>query len=252
MLISPYFLFRSELGQDGGQGNFVLTPYETASALSYTYWGTMPDDALLQARQERRSGEGNGARSASATPAGRPTRAKPHRELLLRVARVAPGVYRGQRHGHLPQPVQRSVRVHRHRGWMRAEEDAFVTHVVFDSTKKFSELFTADYTFANDSLASYYGLSVPEGHGCSSPLVRRPRVEACSRCSYRACAHERIIAHATRAHDPRQHSVHGHPAPAAERKHGHYAGHTGQDGTRALVLTSTGVRHVPQPAGSDS
>jgi len=31
MLISPSFLFRSELGKDDGKGNFVLTPYETAS-----------------------------------------------------------------------------------------------------------------------------------------------------------------------------------------------------------------------------
>ena len=44
---------------------------------------------------------------------------------------------------------------------MRAEEDAFVANVVFDSTKKYSELFTADYTFANDELATYYGLPAP-------------------------------------------------------------------------------------------
>ena len=49
MLVSPYFLFRSELGADGGQGTFTLTPYELASALSYTYWGTMPDEALFTA-----------------------------------------------------------------------------------------------------------------------------------------------------------------------------------------------------------
>jgi hypothetical protein len=44
---------------------------------------------------------------------------------------------------------------------MRAEEDAFVTNVVFDSTKKFPELFTADYTFVNDRLAALYGLPAP-------------------------------------------------------------------------------------------
>src|SRR5260370_4942537 len=47
MLISPYFLLRSEIGVDAGQGRFVLTPFEVETALSYTYWGTMPDDALL-------------------------------------------------------------------------------------------------------------------------------------------------------------------------------------------------------------
>jgi hypothetical protein len=44
---------------------------------------------------------------------------------------------------------------------MRAEQDAFVTNVVFDSTKKYSELFTANYTFANDRLATFYGLPAP-------------------------------------------------------------------------------------------
>jgi hypothetical protein len=44
---------------------------------------------------------------------------------------------------------------------MRAEQDAFVTNVVFDSTKKYSELFTANYTFVNDRLATFYGLPIP-------------------------------------------------------------------------------------------
>src|SRR5579863_5959971 len=51
MLVSPYFLFRSELGTDMGNGTFQLTPYETATALSYMYWGTMPDDALFASAQ---------------------------------------------------------------------------------------------------------------------------------------------------------------------------------------------------------
>ena len=55
-------------------------------------------------------------------------------------------------------------------GAMRAEEDAFIANVVFDSTKKFSELFTADYTFANDELAAYYGLPLPE------PATDAPKV----------------------------------------------------------------------------
>jgi hypothetical protein len=44
---------------------------------------------------------------------------------------------------------------------MRDEEDTFIANVVFDSTKKFDELFTANYTFANDTLAAYYGLPKP-------------------------------------------------------------------------------------------
>ena len=55
MLVSPHFLFRSELGGDAGGGTFKLTPYEIATALAYTYWGTMPDDALFASAAAARS-----------------------------------------------------------------------------------------------------------------------------------------------------------------------------------------------------
>src|SRR6185369_15358702 len=49
MLQSPQFLYRVELGvpADGHPGWMKLTPWETASRLSYLMWGSMPDDALL-------------------------------------------------------------------------------------------------------------------------------------------------------------------------------------------------------------
>ena len=42
MLVSPNFLYRTELGQNG-----QLTQYEIASLLAYTFWGSTPDDSLL-------------------------------------------------------------------------------------------------------------------------------------------------------------------------------------------------------------
>ncbi len=49
MLQSPYFLYRSELGAatDKSAGATKLEAYELASDLSYSLWGTPPDDALL-------------------------------------------------------------------------------------------------------------------------------------------------------------------------------------------------------------
>jgi hypothetical protein len=51
MLQSPYFLYRTELGTpvSGKTGIARLTPYETATALSYTLWQTAPDETLLAA-----------------------------------------------------------------------------------------------------------------------------------------------------------------------------------------------------------
>ena len=49
MLVSPFFLYRIEVGDEVEPGRYVLTDYEIASELSYTFWGTMPDAELFDA-----------------------------------------------------------------------------------------------------------------------------------------------------------------------------------------------------------
>jgi len=53
MLVSPYFLMRSEMGMETGPGRFTLTPFEVASALSYTYWGTLGQAIKFHRRRAR-------------------------------------------------------------------------------------------------------------------------------------------------------------------------------------------------------
>jgi hypothetical protein len=43
------------------------------------------------------------------------------------------------------------------------EQRRFVEHVVFEENGTFEDLFLADYVFANDTLASFYGLTSPGG-----------------------------------------------------------------------------------------
>ena len=53
LLASPQMLYRSELGVEEGEF-WRLTPYELASALSYTLWNAPPDQTLLElARQDK-------------------------------------------------------------------------------------------------------------------------------------------------------------------------------------------------------
>jgi hypothetical protein len=157
LLISPSFLFRSELGRDDGAGHFKLTPYEVASALSYMFWGTMPDQALLAAAQSGALGSKSEveaqARRLLADERGRATVAQFFYEWL-----ESPRAYVASKDaGSFPQLSNQDV-VDTIRSAMREEQDRFVTHVVFDSSKRFSELFDATYTFANSALAEYYGL----------------------------------------------------------------------------------------------
>lgn len=73
ILLSPAFLYRSEIGASGPNGT-ELGSYEIASELSYFVTGHAPDDALLAAaaRDELRSVEGRTreAERLLATPAG--------------------------------------------------------------------------------------------------------------------------------------------------------------------------------------
>jgi hypothetical protein len=161
MLVSPYFLFRSELGADIGGGTFRLTPYEIATAISYTYWGSMPDDQLFaSARSGALAGKTEieaQARRLLADPRGRAHIASFFYEWMessrAYVATKDTGKY--------PTFAKVNGANNALVSAMRDEEDAFIANVAFDSTKKWAELFTAGFTFANDALATYYGLQPP-------------------------------------------------------------------------------------------
>jgi hypothetical protein len=161
MLVSPYFLFRSELGADLGNGTFKLTPYETATALAYTYWGTMPDAALFAAAQSgalaNKSEIETQARRLLADPRGRARVASFFYEWMDSPRAYDTTKDMGTYPDFFSQPGGTDALVDA----MRAEEDAFVANVVFDSTKKFDELFSANYVYVNDLLAKYYGLTPP-------------------------------------------------------------------------------------------
>src|SRR5262249_35057126 len=60
MLSSPNFLYRAEVGVARPDGTYALTAYELAAALSYFFWGTMPDDALFKAAADGTLGTSQG------------------------------------------------------------------------------------------------------------------------------------------------------------------------------------------------
>jgi hypothetical protein len=163
MLVSPYFLFRSELGapMDAAGATFKLTPWETATALSYTYWGTMPDDGLFASAKSgalaNKAEIEAQARRLLADPRGRARIASFFYEWMESARAYVATKDAGKYPAYAKAQGANNAIV----SAMRDEEDAFVANVVFDSTKKWDELFTAGYVFANDALAGYYGLPAP-------------------------------------------------------------------------------------------
>lgn len=158
ILQSPSFLYRSEVGAPEDDGAARLEPWEVASLLSYTYWGTMPDEALLDAAE---SGELEGpsdfAREARRLLADERARAQIGTFALqwLGVEGVA-GVDKGDRpdfDGELAEQMARETR-------------EFVSSVIFDGGS-FADLFVADSTLAEPRLRAFYGADeaglLPEG-----------------------------------------------------------------------------------------
>lgn len=160
-LQSPHFLYRVELGIPGEQGTAAirLGDYEMASRLSYLLWGSMPDQALLDA--------------AAAGGLATPEDVEAHARRML------------------DDPKARRMVEHFHEQWLGTirlatlEKDtavfpawspelsakqvqealAFVDHVFFTGEGTLDELLTAPYTFVDAELAEFYGLPVPAGAG---------------------------------------------------------------------------------------
>jgi hypothetical protein len=150
LLVAPSFLYRSEVGEKQPDGTYRLTAWETATALSYLYWGSMPDQELFDVAK------GGGLASA-------PGVEKQARRLLASPrARETVGAFAVQWLGAEPVTSVNKADAAGFSPDMRAamleETRQFVTHVVFDGTHRSDELFTANYTFANQMLAGVYGI----------------------------------------------------------------------------------------------
>ncbi|HNN96672.1 MAG TPA: DUF1592 domain-containing protein [Pseudomonadota bacterium] len=157
LLQSPHFLYRSELGEPQPDGRFRLGPYEVASALSYLYWGTMPDDALLSAAERGELLDAGAierqARRMLADPRAR-AQLGDFALQWLGVERVANLDKRGDLFPAWNGDLRQSL---------LTETRSLFSHVVFDASGELGELFTADYSFVNEGLARLYGLDAVSG-----------------------------------------------------------------------------------------
>lgn len=159
MLQDISFLYRIEIGRpvDAQPGLVQLTPFETATRLSYLLWGSTPSEALLDAA----------ASGALATPSA--------------VREVAAGMLRD------PRALSRWQRAHAM--WldyetieasdalaraMRDESDALVARV-WAGERPWTYLFTAQETFVDATLANHYGLPAPTTSKGWVPYGSHPR-----------------------------------------------------------------------------
>lgn len=156
VLQGPEFLYRAEFGVaiDGRPDLRRPTGYEMASRLSYLLWGSMPDEGL------RAAAESGGLETPQAI------RAQAAR--LFDDAR-ARDVVRFFFDGLLPiQGLPNLMRTEfptfsgRIGGLMRQETQTFLENIVFGGGS-FQEAFTAPYSYMNEELATFYGVTGVSG-----------------------------------------------------------------------------------------
>lgn len=150
ILVNPKFIFVTSTGpqsQTAG-ATFAVDDYALASRLSYALWQTMPDDTLLQL--------------AKAGQLHQPATLQAQVSRMLKDARVsrmlkslrndwAALLTLADPNGHL---VGLGDDV---RAAMVGEVDAFLQNLVTND-KSFLEVLTGKYAFANQTMATYYGI----------------------------------------------------------------------------------------------
>jgi len=153
VLQSPDFLYRHE-AQIGAAGSVRrVSGFELAARLSFFFWHSLPDEALLKAAEEGRLSTAEDAeREARRLLAdARGSRSLNFFEEWLDLDKL--GEYtRDASFSSLPSGLP---------DLFRSETRAFVKSVVVDSDARLSTLLSANYTFANNALAAHYGLPSP-------------------------------------------------------------------------------------------
>jgi hypothetical protein len=167
MLQSPYFLYRSELGSQSGN-TFTLTPYEVASELAYGLTGTTPDSTLLAA-----------ADSVNAGNLSMSDMIDQQAKRLLASGTASNSVaVMGFMNGWLGLPrlftTAHDATVYQISSTVQNEmqtESQDLIMEAFNGSGTFGSVLTADHSFLNADLASYYNIPT-NGLGSSFTSVK--------------------------------------------------------------------------------
>jgi hypothetical protein len=171
LLISPNFLFRSEIdaAPDDARAVHPLDDFELASRLSYFLWSSLPDDALRAKAADHSLHDdavlaGEVRRLLRDVRAGALVANFASQWLQLRsLARATPD-------GTLFPDFDEGLREA-----MRLETELFVD-AVFREGRPVRELVDADFTFLNERLARHYGIE-----GVAGDRMRRVRLRDATR-----------------------------------------------------------------------
>ncbi len=164
MLVSPNFLYRTELGQNG-----VLTQYEIASLMAYTFWGSMPDDSLLDlAANNQLSNKDQLKQTVDSLLKN--TKAQQQFAHFGRQWLRVESVTSVARDTALFPDFNYGIA-----GFMDTELNLFLQEVLLQAGYTMADFVSTNFTYVNPILESYYGLPATAGTGFHKvSLTNRP------------------------------------------------------------------------------
>lgn len=174
MLQSPSFLYQLEFGLPDPAADDVvaLEPYELASRLSLFLWGSVPDDALLDAAAAGSLDDPEGLRAQAERmledPHARGTVESFHVQWLHLDKLAAQD----------KDPALYPLFDEELRDAMLAETRRFAGHVVLDGDARLETLLTSSETWIDAPLFELYGLPVPAGHDPAEAVALDPAQRA--------------------------------------------------------------------------
>jgi hypothetical protein len=182
MLQAPRFLYRVEIGtgEKVSPSAVKLSPYEVAVRLSYTLWGTMPDDQLTQAAASGQLGTKEGVSQQMASMLTDPRGQKVMSRFLegwTHIAAVDVLVKNPDTYPEFQQPSFRAS--------LRGQAAAFFDDLLKNQGGKLGALFTSQTVFFNKDTAAYYGVTggdtfqaMQRSDGTAAGLLTLPAVMA--------------------------------------------------------------------------
>lgn len=159
ILQAPSFIYRIELGEPDPyvDGRRVVTGTEMASRLSFFLLDTTPSEALLDLAEDGGLDDAEGVRAAARDmldeDQARASLAAFYGELF-KLRNITDLAKDGETFPEFDDALAAS---------MAGETLAMIEHLAFDDGTSFVELFDADYTFVDPTLAAFYGVEYPAG-----------------------------------------------------------------------------------------
>lgn len=157
ILMSPYFLYRTEIGEwNDAEQAYQLNDFEVASALSFQIFGSTPDSALLTAARNGQLRTAAQVESKAQQMLLDSRFAKHFSEFIRYYTKTYDEV------ADKPGLDQTLIAA------MRSEQEKAVAYLLEQGSGTLNELFNPDYTFVNNVLGQHYGMA----HSGSSSFAK--------------------------------------------------------------------------------